>query len=285
MENFYYRFQQDEKNEELNMFCIWINDGNDGVNRDANVVGLELRRRIEEIYNQFITLDGVDYDSIAISEAWEEYILASAELQVVNLFHLSNQEKKVFFINIYNMLTIHGIIEHGSPNNMFRRNWFFSSISYNIGGHRYTLNDIEHGILRGNKTPPGGIFRLIPSNDVRAPNILSDQLDPRIHFALVCGAKGCPPVRIYSIDEIDEQLNIATESYLENEIKVRNDKIFLPKLLQWYKSDFPKNNELLNWICDYVSDDLKEKIRELLNTHYDIAYNDYNWNLNAQSKM
>jgi len=285
MENFYYRFQQDEKNEELNMFCIWINDGNDGVNRDANVVGLELRRRIEEIYNQFITLDGVDYESIAISEAWEEYILASAELQVVNLFHLSNQEKKVFFINIYNMLTIHGIIEHGSPNNMFRRNWFFSSISYNIGGHRYTLNDIEHGILRGNKTPPGAFFRLIPSNDVRAPNILSDQLDPRIHFALVCGAKGCPPVRIYSIDEIDEQLNIATESYLENEIKVRNDKIFLPKLLQWYKSDFPKNNELLNWICDYVSDDLKEKIRELLNTHYDIAYNDYNWNLNAQSKM
>jgi len=279
--NFYYRFQQDEKNDELNMFCIWIPDGEI---RDALTIGTDLRKRIEDIYVNYISLVGVDYEAIAGSQEWEEYVIASAELQAANLISLTNNQKKVFFINLYNMLTIHGIIKFGSPTTAFKRNWFFSNVSYNIGGSRYSLNDIEHGILRGNKTPPGGIFRLIQSNEIRAPTILSDTLDPRIHFALVCGAKGCPPVRIYSLDEIDDQLNLATDSYLEMEVKVKRTKIFLPKIMQWYKSDFGNNDhEILNFVCSHLPEDIKQQIIDIKDNIYEIHYNDYDWNINSHT--
>ena len=63
-----------------------------------------------------------------------------------------------FFINIYNALVIHGNIERGTPTNTYQRYKFFSTVSYNIGGQNFTLNDIENGILRGNKP------RLLESN-------------------------------------------------------------------------------------------------------------------------
>ena len=68
------------------------------------------------------------------------------------------EDKLAFFINIYNALVIHGNIERGTPTNTYQRYKFFSTVSYNIGGQNFTLNDIENGILRGNKP------RLLESN-------------------------------------------------------------------------------------------------------------------------
>lgn len=32
--------------------------------------------------------------------------------------------------------------------------------------------------------------------------------DPRIHFALVCGAKSCPPIKVYTPDNLEEGLQV-----------------------------------------------------------------------------
>eukprot|EP00955_Chlamydomonas_euryale_P096409 365010-Chlamydomonas_euryale.AAC.3 len=46
------------------------------------------------------------------------------------------------------------------------------------------------------------------------------QVDPRIHFALVCGAKSCPPIKLYTPDNLDEGLTAAGEAFCASEVSV-----------------------------------------------------------------
>jgi Protein of unknown function, DUF547 len=70
--------------------------------------------------------------------------------------------------------------------------------SYAVGGHVFSLDDIEHGILRCNRKHPTSGFVAFGPGDLRLPFALPLPVDPRIHFALNCGAKGCPAIRAYT---------------------------------------------------------------------------------------
>ena len=61
----------------------------------------------------------------------------------------------------------------------------------------YSLNDIESGVLRSNRKPIAAFRRPFSSSDSRR-GIALKQCEPRVHFALVCGAKSCPPIKTYS---------------------------------------------------------------------------------------
>ncbi len=83
-------------------------------------------------------------------------------------------------------------------------------------GLDYTLDEIEHGLLRGNRRPPYGLRRLLRPGDPKL-DAAPGRADPRIHFALNCGARSCPPVRTYTADGVDAELEAATLSYMEAE--------------------------------------------------------------------
>jgi len=84
-----------------------------------------------------------------------------------------------------------------------------------IGGFLYSLNDIENGILRSNRQSMGTLYRKpFKSGDPRLKISLA-HVDPRIHFALNCGAKSCPPIKTFSGDQVQDQLQVATSSFLE----------------------------------------------------------------------
>jgi Protein of unknown function, DUF547 len=121
-----------------------------------------------------------------------------------------------FFINVYNALIVHATVAHGVPANVVERLKFFKKANYVIGGARFSADDIEHGVLRSNAVAPGSLAALLrlpkmfqkpqfPKGDIRASLAISP-LDPRIHFALVCGAKSCPPIKLYTPDNLDEGL-------------------------------------------------------------------------------
>ena len=105
---------------------------------------------------------------------------------------------------------IHGNIERGTPTNTYQRYKFFSTVAYDIGGQVFTLNDIENGILRGNK-PSMATLYLTPfgKNDLRLEHALTE-VEPRIHFALNCGAKSCPPIKTFTASDVDNELKLAT---------------------------------------------------------------------------
>jgi hypothetical protein len=101
---------------------------------------------------------------------------------------------------------------------------------YNIGGAEYVADDLENGILRGNRPAASSLGMLLGfpglsrgpfgPGDARGRAVVADPIDPRIHFALVCGAKSCPPIKLYSADNLDEGLGGAAEAFVASDVKV-----------------------------------------------------------------
>lgn len=215
--------------------------------RPAIDVAQDLRKYILEIYDDYLSSGGfgVDYRGISRSKKFEVYVRATAELKRVDLTSLSREEKIALFINVYNALVIHAFVVQGPPNTLWKRYKFFNSVSYIIGGRVFTLNDIENGVLRSNRKPVGVFKKPFSSHDPRL-KIALEHPEPRVHFALVCGAKSCPPIKTYSPDNIEEELNLAMESFLEGDacrVDLEKKEIHLTSILKWYKIDFGNNNQ------------------------------------------
>lgn len=98
-------------------------------------------------------------------------------------------------------------------------------------------------------------------------------LDYRIHFALNCGAKSCPPIAFYEPAKINRQLALATRVYLKNNVVVDSKAatVTVPKILQWFKADFGGNKGIRALL-------VKENLLEAANK-FRIRFADYNWQL------
>jgi Protein of unknown function, DUF547 len=187
---------------------------------DQDDPSAELRARIQDMYVDNVTEQGVDYPALVASPAYDAYKAAVASLTNYPAEDLlaTDAAKVVFFVNLYNTLTIHAFAELGPPaENSLARLLFNSQASYIVGGHRLSLSDIENGILRGNR----GVsmwprpFGTTPESDPRV-RLCVDVPEPRIHFVLNCGAASCPPIRFLTVDRLDAQLTLATSSFLYN---------------------------------------------------------------------
>lgn len=123
----------------------------------------------------------------------------------------------------------------------FQHRWrFFASPAVTVAGQVLSANAIEHGILRRSAMTLGlGYVRNpVPARFERLHRV--ECLDPRVHFALNCGARSCPPLAAYDPERLDSQLDAAAASYLAGETAVLDggDTVRVPRLLQWYLGDF-----------------------------------------------
>ena len=274
-----------------------------GEPRDAKTVVEDVRRRILKLYDAFLSSDGraVDYDGIAASNDFKDFVQASEELQRVNLNALTREERMAFFINVYNALVIHGTCVFGTPKNTLERLDFFSKVSYNIDGHNYTCDDIENGVLRGNRPGAASIGALLGKmslsrgpfreKDPRRSNVVLP-MDPRVHFALVCGARSCPPIRVYTAENIDRELEDAAYSFFESEIDVTVDEngvassAAVSKIVgEWYKFDFGADDaERLRYASEYMREgaerDALQKALDDANATVSLTTRAYDWTLN-----
>ena len=171
-----------------------------------------------------------------------------------------------FWINAYNALTIKGVVDN-YPTTSVRKiklfGGFFSRIKFQVGGRSYTLDNIEHDIIR------------------------YEYGDPRIHFALVCASLGCPILekRAFVSETLEEQLDNATAKFINNPEKVRLDRenrmLYLSKIFEWYTEDFEDTHDsVINFIAEYLPETdaaflKKEKVQ--------LQYLEYDWSLNVQS--
>ena len=86
-------------------------------------------------------------------------------------------------------MTIHGLVASPTlPSSVLEVEGFWRNTCYNIAGHVFSLDDIEHGVLRANTPHPSSSKKPFEKGDPRLEFVMS-KVDPRIHFALVCGAK------------------------------------------------------------------------------------------------
>lgn len=143
-----------------------------------------------------------------------------------------------FWVNVYNA-TVQSVLD-ASPEAFDARNAFFSAPLVAVAGERLSLDDVEHGLLRGSRPKWGGgyVRNPVPGAFERAFRVR--RRDYRIHFALNCGAAACPPIAAYEADRIDEQLDLATESYLGQAVAYdpRAGVVRVPRLMLWFHGDF-----------------------------------------------
>nr|XP_053631302.1 uncharacterized protein LOC128687761 [Cherax quadricarinatus] len=248
-----------------------------------------LRKLLLQLTTNHISEDSkvINYKELKDSEGFKEYVKLSQELQRVPVEKLDQDGRKAFFINVYNALVIHSTVENGPPSNWLSRIKFFDKTSYIIGGHSYSLNDIENGVLRANKRGPVQLFPPFGKSDPRRVIYLI-QVDPRIHFALNCGARSCPPIKTFSAENINEELQVATQAYLETDEALWVDEehsiVHLSSLLRWYSSDFGDNTEdVLMWVFRNVAvPKKKEALGKVINSKkYKVTYISYDWSTNA----
>lgn len=252
-----------------------------------------IRLSMLDMKAQFMDGDGysVNYIEMKASDKFSDYLSLSKHLSDLDVSRLSLAEKKAFFINIYNTLVIHALVEgllETFPGGSLSRLKLYATASYNIGGCILSLNDIENGILRGNR-PSAAPFSALPFNDgmdMKYRELVLESCDPRIHFALNCGARSCPPIAVYNADTIDLSLDRVTKAFLTTDnIKVDVDKrtVELSMLFNWYAKDFGESkSDILLWIKGYADENLSENIQKLLDATTDptFTYFPYDWSVN-----
>jgi Protein of unknown function, DUF547 len=160
---------------------------------------------------------------------------------------------RAFWINLYNAFALLAL--RGASvdlHSRIARARHYARRNIHMAGATLSLNDIEHGILRGGRLWWSfGYF-----HDPFAPRFMERfrlPLDPRIHFALNCGAVSCPPIGFYMGDRLEQQLELATASFLET--SVRYDQaaniVKVSPLLHWYRADLGGYNGIIALLQRY----------------------------------
>ncbi len=164
-------------------------------------------------------------------------------LAEISLDDLANQldndnKRKAFWMNVYNAQV--QLILTKNPQLFDDRSAFFSTPRITIASQELSFDNIEHGIIRGSraKLALGLLPKLFVSKYEKKLRVR--QRDGRIHFALNCGAKSCPPVAIYDASRIDEQLDKSSSAYLNetSSYKVDENKVYVTSLFSWFRGDF-----------------------------------------------
>jgi hypothetical protein len=110
--------------------------------------------------------------------------------------------------------------------------------------------------------------------------------DPRIHFALVCGARSCPPIGFYEAEQVDFQLQLASESFINSpQVKIlpQEKTIFISKIFQWYKTDFGGDDSaLMDFLLNFLDEGINKTFLQQNREKIRIRYQSYDWNLNQE---
>jgi hypothetical protein len=187
----------------------------------------------------------------------------------------TDSEKTAFWLNIYNAIVQDELSKR--PELYLKRSQFFKKKLVEIAGISLSPDDIEHGILRKSslKLSLGYLHKLFPNKTEKQWRV--NQVDPRIHFALNCGAVSCPAINWYTAAELNTQLNLASESYLSQAIAYnsKTNTLIIPKLFSWFRGDFNGKKGIIKFIQLHLNRDISEFKR--------IEFAPYNWQLQLKS--
>jgi hypothetical protein len=245
----------------------------------------ELMRGIRALRDGFYDTDRgqVDYERMKNSPEFTHYRTLTNGLRAFDPSSLmGRKEKLAFWVNLYNTIVVDGIVTLGIKESVQEMPGFFRKVKYVIGPHTFSADDIEHGILRGNVRVWRYPLQLFRPGD-RRRGLVVTPVDPRIHFALVCGSRSCAPIDYYDGEQIDDQLDAAARSFVNSSeviILPEEGKVLLSEIFRWYERDFGGKGGVIDFIFDYLVD---EKARAFLreNTkNLRFEYLHYDWNLN-----
>lgn len=160
-------------------------------------------------------------------------------------------EQLAYWINAYNVFTIELILKNYPTSSIKNISSPWDQDFIKIRDNVYSLNDIEHEILR-------------------------KMNEPRIHFAIVCASYSCPILRneAFRSEKLEAQLDEQTKKFINdsNRNKLSEKKLELSEIFNWFSSDFDSVGGVKAFVMKYSEVSISEKAK--------ILYLDYNWSLN-----
>lgn len=218
-------------------------------------------RLYDELLKKYVLNGQVNYKGLKSDESRLDAYLN--HLAIIRPNRLERKDRFAFYINAYNAWTIKLILDHypgissiKDIGGIFSSPW--KKKIARINGELITLDHIEHDILRPQ-------FK-----------------DPRVHFAINCAARSCPPLANFAFNgkELDEQLDLLTRKFINNSHSnyLKDDTLWVSRIFKWFGEDF--NDDIIGFIETYAQKDFKG----LLNSpkkKIKIKYLDYDWALNG----
>jgi len=206
----------------------------------------------------------VDYAALRSQpEGLKQYLTAVRQVSRAEFKAWSEADQIAFLCNAYNAHTLRLILDHypvksiQDIGSILKGPWDQPVVQ--LFGDTRTLNDLEHRMLR------------------------VDYAEPLIHFALVCAAKGCPPLRAEAFvgSRLGEQLADQARAFLAETAKNRIDPerrtVYLSPIFKWYGTDFEaKGSSVLSRLQPYW----REEWRALSLKGFKLRYTKYDWSLN-----
>ncbi|OGR88885.1 MAG: hypothetical protein A2992_09425 [Elusimicrobia bacterium RIFCSPLOWO2_01_FULL_59_12] len=220
------------------------------------------------VLKEVVKEERVDYSALKARPADLRVFLDLAAAMTEADFRSWPESKQIaFLINLYNARTLLLIIDHypiasiKKIGNLLKGPWDQPVVR--LFGQTMTLGHLEHEILRKRYN------------------------EPRIHFALVCAAKGCPPLRAepYAADALDRQLDDQGRRFMRDSAKNRLDRnagvLYLSPIFDWFKNDFTGKSESLQaFVAPYLS---AADASFLTKNTVKIRFTDYDWSLNDRA--
>ncbi|TDH73199.1 uncharacterized protein CCR75_003072 [Bremia lactucae] len=269
----YLRFQVDELFVPLNMKYVCV----DNFQHGPMEICLRVREAIAELHALKSFPRGIatgfnqpnhvsascnsatEYFDAPLSQKYRRFLKLGSKLQKIDVGSLPKHERQPFFINIYNAMVLHGLIEFGVPQNIGQYKAFERDVAYTIGGMEFTLGDIKHGILRCNRKPPSNYWeRQLQAHDPKLQFRLHIR-DPRSILVLIDCAEPLPnakDVTILKPGRTDTDLEEQAEKFCERFIEVdeRVGEIVLPRVLRIFRDDFGSSEaEMVSWLAQYMN--------------------------------
>ena len=191
----------------------------------------------------------VDYSTISQDSRSLDLLVDQAK--TVNVGRASQETQIAYYINLYNLLVIKQLADSYPVRSPKDIGGFFDSKRFEVGGMRVSLNTLEHVVLAGVRN------------------------DSRYHFALVCGAQGCPKLASQAVrpDNLEAFLDTRTKAAMNDTAFIRpGNPVGLSEIFSWYAKDFDANP------LDYVN-----RYRDTpLDASGKTTFYTYDWTINGR---
>ena len=216
----------------------------------------------KSLLEKYVIRGRVNYDGLKANEIRLDQYLAV--LSATDPAQLSHNHQFAFYINAYNAFTLKLILTRYPEINSIKEIGSFFSNPWSkkfipLNGRTVSLDYIEHEVLRPK-------FK-----------------DPRVHFAINCAAKSCPPLlnRPYEGTHLEAQLDAQTRSFINNPKSnfVKENTLYLSKIFDWFDEDF--NDNPLAFVRLYAEDRLKKDL-DKAGPQIKLSYLYYDWTLNRR---
>jgi len=184
-------------------------------------------------------------------------------------------EQTAFWLNAYNALVLRDAAELGMRD-------FFERQRARVASHGWSLDDIEHGLLRGNVPKYGHLRAPMQRSDPRLAHAPL-AFDERVHFALYSACRSSAPLRVLHGESLDAELEAAARDYLRATVRVKDEgaRVKVPKIFHWYADDFGGESGALEFVVARLDEESVEVI-DRRQGDVRLKYYDFDWTLNQR---